>query len=229
MTMSGDDLKTARTASDWTQAEAAHRLGVTQAYLSMVERGSRPVSDDLLSAALRVFPLPATARPIQDRQAVNAGEEFFKRALGELGYPGFAYLESQQLLNPAKLLLLALDSEDLDARVTEALPWLPFHFPEMNWKWLTSQTKARDRQNRLAYVALLASDVAQRRGDAQLADQLRSHVAELERSRLANEDTLAHSSLSQAERKWLRTHRPPSAAHWNLLTDLKAEDLQHVF
>jgi transcriptional regulator with XRE-family HTH domain len=229
MTMSGDDLKTARTASDWTQAEAAHRLGVTQAYLSMVERGSRPVSDDLLSAALRVFPLPATARPIQDRQAVNAGEEFFKRALSELGYPGFAYLESQQLLNPAKLLLLALDSEDLDARVTEALPWLPFHFPEMNWKWLTSETKARDRQNRLAYVALLASDVAQRRGATQLADQLRSHVAELERSRLANEDTLAHRSLSQAERKWLRAHRTPSAAHWNLLTDLKPEDLEHVF
>jgi transcriptional regulator with XRE-family HTH domain len=227
--MSGDDLKAARTASDWTQAEAAHRLGVTQAYLSMVERGNRPVSDDLLSAALRVFPLPATTRPIADLSAMKVRGEFFKRALGELGYPGFAYLASQELLNPAELLLLALDSEDLDARVTEALPWLPFHFPEMNWKWLTSQTKARDRQNRFAYVAFLASDVAQRRGAADLADQLRSHVAELERSRLANEDTLAHSSLSQAERKWLRTHRPPSAAHWNLLTDLKGEDLQHVF
>jgi transcriptional regulator with XRE-family HTH domain len=225
--MSGDDLKTARTASDWTQAEAAHRLGVTQAYLSMVERGSRPVSDDLLSAVLRVFPLPATARPIQDQHAVTVGEEFFKRALGELGYPGFAYLESQQLLNPAELLLLALDSEDLDARVTEALPWLPFHFPEMNWKWLTSESKSRNRQNRLAYVALLASDAAQKCGKTQLAEKLRSHVAELERSRLANEDTLAKSSMSQAERKWLRTDRTPSAAHWNLLTDLKAEDLQH--
>jgi transcriptional regulator with XRE-family HTH domain len=227
--MTGEDLKSARTASNWTQSEAALRLGVTQAYLSMVERGSRPVSNDLASEVVRVFPLPATARPIEHRAVRGGGEEFFKRALGELGYPGFAYLDSQQLVNPAELLLLALDSEDLDARVTEALPWLPMHFPEMNWKWLTSQTKARDRQNRLAYVALLASDVAQRRGDTQLADHLRSHVAELERSRLANEDTLAHSSLSEAERKWLRTHRPPSAAHWNLLTDLKAEDLQHVF
>jgi hypothetical protein len=89
-------------------------------------------------------------------------------------------------------------------RVTEALPWLPFHFPEMNWKWPTSQTKARDRQNRLAYVALLASDVAKRRGDTQLANQLRSHVAELERSRLANEDTLAHSGVTTPNVKTVR-------------------------
>jgi transcriptional regulator with XRE-family HTH domain len=183
MSMTGDDLKSARTTSNWTQTEAAHRLGVTQAYLSMVERGSRPVSDELTTAALQVFSLPATARPIEDCLEGNAGEEFFKCSLGELGYPGFAYLESRQLLNPAELLLLALDSENLDARVTEVLPWLPFHFPEMNWKWLTSESKSRDRQNRLAYVALLASEVAQERGGMKLAAKLRSHVAALERSR----------------------------------------------
>lgn len=229
MSVTGNDLKSAREALNWTQAKAAHRLGVTQAYLSMVERGGRPVSDDLTSAVLRVFPLPATARPIEDRFATNAGEEFFRRALGELGYPGFAYLPSQERLNPAELLLLALDSEDLDARVTEALPWLPYRFPEMNWNWLTTEGKSRDRQNRLAYVTLLASDVAQKRGDTQLAKKLCSRVAALECSRLANEDTLAKDSMSQSERTWLRTHRTPLAAHWNLLTDLKAEDIQHLF
>lgn len=229
MPVTGNDLKSARDALNWTQAKAARRLGVTQAYLSMVERGSRPVSDDLVSAALRILPLPPTARPTEDRFAMNAGEELFKRALGELGYPGFAYLASRERLNPAELLLLALDSEDLDARVTEALPWLPYQFPEMNWDWLTSESKSRDRQNRLAYVTLLASDVAQKRGDTQLAKKLCSRVAALERSRLANEDTLAKDSMSQAERKWLRAHRTPSAVHWNLLTDLKAEDLQHLF
>jgi transcriptional regulator with XRE-family HTH domain len=228
--MTGEDLKLVRTASNWTQSEAALRLGVTQAYLSMVERGSRPVSNDLASEVVRVFPLPATARPIEHRAVRSGGEEFFKRALGELGYPGFAYLESQQLVNPAELLLLALDSEDLDSRVTEALPWLPMHFPDMNWGWLTSECKSRDRQNRLAYVALLASDAAQKRGALELAEKMRFHAASLERSRLANEDTLAKSSMSQAERKWLRTHRTSTAAHWNLLTDLKAEDdLPHVF
>ena len=97
--MTGEELKSARTASNWTQSEAALRLGVTQAYLSMVERGSRAVSNDLASEVVRVFPLPATARPIEHRAVSSGGEEFFKRALGELGYPGFAYLESQQLVN----------------------------------------------------------------------------------------------------------------------------------
>ncbi len=227
--MTGNDLKTARTTSNWTQAEAASRLGVTQAYLSMLERGSRPVSDDLASTVLRVFPLPPTARPLQAVGEVAPGEEFFKRTLGELGYPGFAYLKSRQLLNPAELLLLALNSEDLDARGTEALPWLPFHFPDMDGAWLVAESKLKDRQNRLAYVTSLASEVAEARGDVKRADSLRFHVTNLERSRLANEDTLAKSSLSQAERKWLRTHRTPLAAHWNLLTDLKTEDLEHVF
>lgn len=227
--MTGHDLKTARTASNWTQAEAAYHLGVTQAYLSMLERGSRPVSADLMPAVLRVFPLPPTARPLESQSGARPGEELFKKALGELGYPGFAYLKSRLRLNPAELLLLALDSDDLDARVTEALPWLPFHFPDMDWDWLTTETKSKDRQNRLAYVTLLASDVAQSRGEAELAESLRLRVESLERSRLANEDTLAKNSMSQAERKWLRTRRAPAAAHWNLLTDLKAEDLEHVF
>lgn len=227
--MTGQDLKSARTASNWTQAEAAHRLGVTQAYLSMLEHGSRPVSEDLLPAVLRVFSFPPTERPLESYRGARAGEELFKRALGELGYPGFAYLKSRLSLNPAELLLLAVDSDDLDARVTEALPWLPFHFPDMNWDWLTAEAKARDRQNRLAYVTLLASDVAQSRGEAERAESLRLRAARLERCRLANEDTLAKSSMTQAERRWLRTHRTPAAAHWNLLTDLKAEDLEHVF
>jgi transcriptional regulator with XRE-family HTH domain len=227
--VTGKDIRTARATSNWTQAEAANLLGVTQAYLSMLERGSRSISDDLASAVLRVFSLPPTARPLQAAVDVTPREEFFKKTLGELGYPGFSYLKSSQLLNPAELLLLALDSEELDARVAEALPWLPFHFPDMDWDWLATETKLRDRQNRLAYVISLASEIASARGEVNLAESLRSHVTNLERSRLANEDTLAKSSLSQAERKWLRAHRTPSAAHWNLLTDLKAEDLEHVF
>jgi transcriptional regulator with XRE-family HTH domain len=227
--MTGHDLKSARTASNWTQAEAAHRLGVTQAYLSMLERDARPVSGDLMPVVLRVFSLPPTARPLRSHHGAGLREELLKKALGELGYPGFAYLKSRLFLNPAELLLLALDSEDLDARVTEALPWLPFRFPDMNWDWLSAEAKSRDRQNRLAYVTLLASDVAQSRGEAELAKSLRLRLGRLERSRLANEDTLAKNSMSQAERKWLRTHRTPAAVHWNLLTDLKAEDLQHVF
>jgi hypothetical protein len=34
--------------------------------------------------------------------------------------------------------------------------------------------------------------------------------------------------MTQAERAWLREHRPKSAEHWNLLTDLTVEQLDHV-
>ncbi len=227
--VTGADLKSARSASKWTQAEAAQRLGVSQAYLSMVERGSRPMSSDLASAALRVLDVPPTARPLSVPKPLAHDDAFFKKSLGALGYPGFQYLKGRVVLNPAGLLLSALDQEELDARVTEALPWLPYRFPMMNWDWLTREAKLRDRQNRLAYVAGIAQEVARRRGEAELAGRLGERLAGLERSRLANEDTLCKASLSQAERKWLRSHRPVAAAHWHLLTDLKAEDLQHVY
>jgi len=97
-------------------------------------------------------------------------------------------VESQLLLNPAELLLLALDSENLDARVTEVLAWVPFHSPEMNWKRLTPESKSPDRQNGLAYVALPAIDVVQKRGETQLAEKLSVRVTRLERFRLAGEE-----------------------------------------
>ena len=225
--MTGATLKTTRVASSWTQAEAARRLGVTQAYLSMVERETRPVSEELASAVLKVYPLTPTARPLQV-PTESSSESFYKEALCELGYPGFAYLQSKAALNPAELLLRALDEDELDARVMEALPWLPFRFPEMNWEWLVTTAKLRDRQNRLAFVTTLAMQVAQEREETRVREALALQVERLERSRLAVEDTLCKASLSQAERVWLRFHRTEAAVHWNLLTDLKVKDLAHA-
>ena len=129
-------------------------------------------------------------------------------------------------MNPAELLLRALDEEEVDARVVEALPWLPFRFPEMNWEWLVTNAKLRDRQNRLAFVTALALEVAREREETR--DALAQQIQCLERSRLAVEDTLCKASLSRAEQVWLRSHRTEAAAHWNLLTDLKVEHLAHL-
>jgi hypothetical protein len=57
---------------------------------------------------------------------------------------------------------------------------------------------------------------------------LRDQEAALERSRLAREETLCHDSLTQAERRWLRSNRSEEARHWNLLTDLSPEHLSHA-
>jgi hypothetical protein len=34
--------------------------------------------------------------------------------------------------------------------------------------------------------------------------------------------------MTQTERAWLREHRSPAAAHWNLLTDMKEEHLAYA-
>ena len=167
----------------------------------MVERGTRPVSSELASRAMDVFEVSATALPLGKYEHASRGELYFKQSLGALGYSGFAYLRGPVKVNPAELLMAALDSENLDSRVTEALPWVPVAYPKMDWDWLTMNAKVHDRQNRLAFVVSLASQVAEKRGNAGLAKSLFERAGTLERSRLAGEDTLCKESMTQAERK----------------------------
>jgi transcriptional regulator with XRE-family HTH domain len=226
--MTSQDLRRAREHAGWTQVEAAQRLGLTQAYLSMVEGGHRVVSAKLETKALAVLEFPATALPLKSDPASSLRSDGFQRHLGALGYPGFSYLRKGPKQNPAQLLFQALDQSDLDARVTEALPWLVLTYPEMDWEWLVNKAKLHDRQNRLGYVVAVANEVLQRRSEEEKAQAWRKYEVVLERSRLAMEDTLCHDSLTAAERTWLRQNRPPEAAHWNLLTDLKADHLAYA-
>jgi transcriptional regulator with XRE-family HTH domain len=164
--LTGDTLRTGREEANLTQKEAASRLGLTQAYLSMLERGRRPVTAELAAQAIKVFHLPPTALPLEEDLASTMDGNVFKAALGALGYPGFSYLRGTSHYNPARLLFLALDHDDLDRRVADALPWLAYTYPEMDWEWLTRNAKLNDRQNRLGFVVDLAEEAAGRLGDA---------------------------------------------------------------
>jgi transcriptional regulator with XRE-family HTH domain len=226
--VSGTQLKEARLIASCTQQEAARKLGITQAYLSMVERGNRPVSNELASRAVELFEVPATGLPIRERDTFFRDDSFFAAALAAHGYPGFSHLRGAAKTNPADLLMEALDRDNLDPRVTEGLPWLPVKYPELDWDWLTQNARLRDRQNRLALVVALASQAAGKQGNAGLAAALAERVNKLEPSRLATEGTLCRESMTRAERKWLRTHRSTLAEHWNLLTDLTVDHLDHV-
>jgi transcriptional regulator with XRE-family HTH domain len=226
--VNGLQLKEARLVASCTQQEAARELGVTQAYLSMVERGKRPVSTELASKAVELFEVRATALPLDERETRCRDDSFFASDLGALGYEGFSHLRGAAKTNPADLLMDALDRDNLDSRVTEALPWLPIAYPEMDWNWLTRNAKLRDRQNRLAFVVALASEVAGKKGDGVLAGALDERVRKLEPSRLAAEGTLCRESMTQAERKWLRAHRSRTASYWNLLTDLTPDQLEQA-
>ncbi len=226
--MTGLDLKHARQSVNCTQAHAAAKLGLTQAYLSMLERGRRPMTSVLATEVQKVFNLPATALPLETEERSSLGESEFKSDLGALGYPGFGYLRGKPKRNPAQLLFCALDQPDLDTRVVEALPWLTCTYADMNWDWLVRNAKLRDRQNRLGLVVTLAGKLAQRANDSVRSQKLTENRALLERSRLVHEDTLCHESMTEAERRWLRQHRPPEAKHWNLLTDLDVRNLAYA-
>lgn len=226
--MNGEALKTGREEANLTQQEAASRLGLTQAYLSMLERGRRPVTPELAVQAIKVFHLPPTALPLDANRPLALDEGEFESELGALGYPGFSYLRGKSHYNPARLLFLALDQDDLDRGVVEALPWLVYTYTGMDWEWLTRNAKLNDRQNRLGFVVDLAEEFAEKVGDQSRERSLSQNRVVIERSRLAREDTLSNESMTLAERKWLRRNRPSKARHWNLLTDLDVRHLAYV-
>ncbi|MGA3212094.1 MAG: helix-turn-helix transcriptional regulator, partial [Terriglobales bacterium] len=62
--MTGKDLHDARLAASLTQEAAARKLGVTQAYLSMVERSRRAASPSLVARVIKALSVPPTALPI---------------------------------------------------------------------------------------------------------------------------------------------------------------------
>ncbi len=223
----GRSTRHARSAK-WTQHQAASRLGLTQAYLSMLEHGYRPVTSSLAAQALKVFDLPPTALPLEPGDFQPLKDEEMKSNLGALGYPGFSYLRGRPKYNPVQLLFYALNQPDLDARLVEALPWLTCTFVDMDWDWLVKNVKEHDRQNRLGFVAELAGEFAKRTGDSERFKRLAEYQSSLRRSRLMQEDTLCHDSMTKAERKWLRHNRSPEARYWNLLTDLEVRHLAYV-
>ena len=86
--LTGADLKDARERAKCTQAQAASKLGLTQAYLSMLERGHRPVTSRVARQAQRALDLPPTALPLETEEMPFAGESELSLDLGALGYPG---------------------------------------------------------------------------------------------------------------------------------------------
>jgi transcriptional regulator with XRE-family HTH domain len=227
--MTGPALKLARDRKNWTQQKAARRLRVSQGYLSLLEQGRRPVTRSVMKRLLKAYEVSPVALPLNPPESwPQADSDMFARELGALGYPGFSYLKARPNRNPAEVLLAALMQTDLDSRVAQALPWLLFQYPDIDWEWLVRNAKLHDVQNRLGFAVTLARQSAESTKDSAKTETLMQREALLDRSRLAREDTFCHDWLTEAEKRWLREKRPPDAAHWNLLTDLMMESLAHV-
>ena len=193
----------------------------------MLEAGQRPLTPAIARRAMRVYGLPPTVLPPAG-VAPGVTAKTLARDLAALGYPGFAHLgRGGAAKHPGAVLLTALGQPELEARVVEALPWLLLRYWSLDPAWLVREAKLHDLQNRLGFVVSLAREVAEREGDGPRLAALRALEATLDRSRLAREDTLGRPVLPEAERRWLATHRPAAARHWNLLTDWTAEVLRH--
>jgi hypothetical protein len=109
-------------------------------------------------------------------------------------------LRGKSHYNPARLLFLALDRNDLDRRVVEALPWLTFRYSDLDWERLLRNAKLNDRQNRLGFIVDLAEELADKTGHATRRKSLSENKAITDRSRLAREDTLSNAKGSGAWR-----------------------------
>lgn len=223
--MTGSTLRTARTNAGMSQVEAATALGVSQALLSLMENGGRHVTEPvarrvvtLLNAAPEELPVSPETRHGDDQLATD---------LGALGYPGYRFLGGEPR-NPAEVLLDALDRSDLDARLVEALPWLPLQYPNMNWDWLTSQAKLRNRQNRLGFVVSLSRKVARKHAKTDVAERLSRVEQGLEEARLAKNDTLCQESWPKSQRRFVHKSRSRLASHWNLDTRLEESNLAYI-
>jgi transcriptional regulator with XRE-family HTH domain len=222
-------LQSARRARGWTQKRAARQLGVTQAYLSMLERGRRLPPPALVLRLAEVYSLSPVTLPLPagDWQPAVTGEREIAAELGRLGYPGLGARRRGAAKNPAAILLTALAAAALERRLAQALPWLFLRYPEMETAWLLDRAKRLDLQNRLGFIVGLARELREGRGEA-VPSSLAELEAALERSRLARFGTLCQNSMSEDEGRWLFEHRSETARRWNLLTDLKAEDLPYA-
>ncbi|MGC4084958.1 MAG: helix-turn-helix transcriptional regulator [Vicinamibacterales bacterium] len=225
--MTGEDLREGRKRRGWTQTDLARRLGVSQGYVCLLERGQRPVPLSIAQKVTRVLDMRATALPLRATSSPLA-EHAVTTVLATLGYPGFAYRRRGKGLNPAELILRSLKATNLDARIVEALVWVALTYADLDWEWLVRQAKLDDLQNRLGFLVTLARQLAEQRGNAEVSARLARTEQALEYSRLQREDAF-RLSMTEAERTWLRQHRSPEATRWNVLTNIDASELARGF
>ena len=226
--MTSHQLKAGRARAGLTQVKAAAKLGLSQAYLSLLESGARRVTPGVAHAAANLYDLepPVLATPEPPR--LRDVQRKLPHQLAALGYPGYSHLRKSPPPNPTLVALEAVTDGTLDGRVAEAMPWVIERHPKLDWKGLVTYAKVRNAQNRLGFFVTLARELAETRSNFETSARLKDVEKELELSKLAAETTLGRDSMPAAEKEWLRKNRPPQAERWNVLSTLTAAGLPYA-
>lgn len=132
--------------------------------------------------------------------------------------------------NPAEVLLDALQQEELDARVAEALPWVLLTYPDLDRDWLLREARVHNLTNGLGFVVSLAMLVEEQRGNrnSTVYKALASFEDALKQSRLEAEYTFGKPLASAAQQEWVRQNRPRNAEEWHVLTTWRPEHLPYA-
>ncbi len=227
--MKPTEFKSARLAKGWTQTKAAVHMGMTQAYLNFLENGKRRLTPELVRRATSVYGLSPKLLPLGEAFVpAETNDQRLTELLAKLGYPGFSYLRARTPgKHPFEILLTALAQKSLDARVAEALPWVAMNYAQPD-PWLVENARKLNLQNRLGFVVSLARRVAEMRHEDTRSAELSQLDNLLDDSRLAKEDSFYRPPRTAGEKEWLQKNRSEDAAHWNMLTDMRPEQLQYA-
>ena len=192
-----------------TQVDAARLLGVSQPYLSLLERGVRPLRHELRDQLDAVRPRQAAHGTMDDR---------LRAQLSALGYPGFAHVESvRPAPEPAVTLLHALSQPTVDARVAEALPWLAREYMPTHWTGHGSCNRRSCGTCKTDWGFWSSSQT-------RLAEPaMQEALDKLDKARLLAEATFCWDEMPIPTRKWMRGHRSPEAEHWNVVSLMRSE------
>ena len=227
--MTGKEFRQARLAAGLTQAEVAKRLGVTQAYLSLVEREKRPLPPRWLDKVGKLFAVEPLWLPLarwhewQPRRVTN---QWLAEQLALLGYPGFAQMKPRlKCVHPADLLMTGLAQAEVEPRAMEGLFWLLTRYWQMDRVWLVNVAKLHGLQNKLGFAAETVLNAGRQHAWAGAMEQLRTALLP---ARLVAESTLCQRTLLSGEKQWVEQNRAPAALTWKLLTDFKPEHMNYV-
>src|SRR4029077_4904589 len=91
--MTGHELRRYRRERGLSQERVAKALGVSQPYLSLLEKGDRPMTRKLKSKAVRWFDLRPTELPakVKEYKVSKVSDDQLTSDLAALGYQGFSH------------------------------------------------------------------------------------------------------------------------------------------